>query len=125
LKAPVVALPPPRVVEDNKPEWSKFTALKRDEDEAPQKKASKKEEKDEKEDASKKIRADEVLKFTEGSPKDRSRDRDTRGGFRGRGRGDSPRGARGGKRGGSTRGSSAPNFSDERSFPSLSTATKA
>jgi hypothetical protein len=124
LKAPVVALPPPRVVED-KPEWSKFTALKRDEDETPQKKVSKKEDKDEKEDASKKIRADEVLKFTEGSPKDRSSSRDTRGGFRGRGRGDSPRGARGGKRGGSTKPSSTPNFSDERSFPSLSTATKA
>jgi hypothetical protein len=124
LKTPVVSLPPPRVVED-KGEWSKYTALKRDEDEAPQKKATKKEEKDEKDEKDeKKIRADEVLKFTEGSPKDR------RGGFRKggkdspRGGRDSPRGGRGGKRGGSTR-SSAPNFSDERSFPSLSTATKA
>jgi len=119
LKTPVVALPPPRVIED-KGEWSKYTALKRDEDEAPQKKATKKEDNAEKEEKDeKKIRADEVLKFTEGSPKDRRE----RGGFR-RGGKDSPRGGRGGKRGGSTR-SSAPNFSDERSFPSLSTATKA
>lgn len=120
LKTPVLSLPPPRVVED-KGEWSKYTALKRDEDEAPQKKAAKKEDKDDKEEKDeKKIRADEVLKFTEGSPKER------RGGFRKErgGKMDSPRGGRGGKRGGSTR-SSAPNFSDERSFPSLSTATKA
>jgi hypothetical protein len=115
IKAPTISLPPPRTVED-KPEWSKYTALKRDEDEAPQKKVSKKEDKEEKEEASKKVRADEVLKFTEGSPKDRR-------GFR-KDRKDSPRGGRGGKRGGSARGS-APNFSDERSFPSLSTATKA
>jgi len=127
LKAPTVALPPPRVVED-KGEWSKYTALKREEDQTPQKKASKKEEKEESESAKKTIRADEVLKFTEGSPKDRDR-RDNKGGFR-RERGGkdfSPRGGgRGtGKRGGPRGTSSAPNFSDERSFPSLSTATKA
>lgn len=110
IKKPVFELPPPRQVAEVKDK--KFVPLVRERDEEPQKKAQKEEKKDSGKNT---IPADQVLKFTESSPKPFGR---------GRGRRDSPRGGRGGRgaRGGKT--GPAPNFKDESSFPSL-TATKA
>lgn len=119
-KVPQVTLPPPRTVEDNNAQWAKFTPLKRDEEPQPTKKSSKKEGETKEESGKKTIPADQVLKFTEGSPK----------GYRGSERGG--RGGRGGKGGrggpsgrGGPRGAPAPNFKDSKAFPSLSPATKA
>lgn len=121
LKKPAVALPEARkATEVSNPKWKEYTALTRSfegeggflfKDEEQPTKGGKKETQ---EAAKKGVRADEVLNFTEGSPKSF---RGGRGGARG-GRGGA-RGGRGGARGG--RSGPAPNFSDKSAFPDLAT----
>jgi plasminogen activator inhibitor 1 RNA-binding protein len=134
VKKPVVALPEARKANEggSDKQWAKFKPLTRQfeedsffkgEDKEEQKKESAAESKEE---GKKTVRADEVLKFTDGSPKrefsGRGGKRGGRGGDRGgRGGRGADRGGRGGSRGGKT-GGAAPNYKDESAFPSLSPA---
>lgn len=117
LKTPTIALPAPRQVQATGKEWANFVPLNREpENGTQQAKDKKKTEQEEKEAAEKKISADQIINFAEPSKP-------------------SFRGGRGGKRetggrreGGAGRGKKtkapAPNFKDEKSFPSLGGASK-
>lgn len=105
IKAPSLALPPPRQVEATGAQWANLVPLARDDDEDKQLKKKKDDSKESKDDKPA-ISADQIINFTSESPKPY-----------GRGRG----GRKEGKPNKSKKPSGpAPNFKDEKSFPSLS-----
>jgi len=110
-KAPAIALPPPRQVAENNPAWANYVPLKR-EDEDDRRKNVKKDEKEESKEKSPQVTADQLLNFTTEQPKPAFGGR--RGGRR------EFKGPKGGKKSNTP----APNFKDEKSFPSLSGAVK-
>lgn len=104
IKTPTFQLPPPRQIE-TKPEWASYTPVAR-EDDAKSAQKKKEEAKDEKK---AEITADQVLNFTS---KQQFSGRGGRGGRGGRDRDFSGKGKK--------QNTPAPNFKDEKSFPSLS-----